>query len=404
MMKMRLPYRFNILIVLVSLVLPNVNQVQAQSGVEMELSASYQFGEHVTFTGRLVSPLQVQRASIFIHDSTQVITHVLPVTFNEQGVSEFRLDTRQNLLRPFTTVLWRYELTLADGSIVQSATGSLRYDDDRFTWQSLDADSIRVHWYQGGEEFGVSALNAAQAGIQNIRRLFEPDLSQPVDVFIYASEGDLRGTLYGAEAWAAGHADSAAGLVTVTIEPGSSQGILMEQRIPHELMHIMFHRQVGAGYREIPAWLREGMSMLAEVYPNPNYVVLLRDAAARDILIPIRDLCDSFSPKIDSALLAYAEARSFTEYLRGLYGSEGLLNLAKLYANGVDCERGPERAFGVSLAKLERDWRVTALGQTGIMSTLGNFTPYLVLLCLVLLFPLIGVIGSLRKKGNPNGR
>lgn len=401
---MKVSYRIALLIFLAALILPNVKQAQAQSGVEMQLSASYQFGEHVTFTALLVSPLQIQRASIFIHDSTQVITHVLPVTFNEQGVSEFHFDTRQNLLRPFTTVLWRYELTLTDGNIVQSATGSLRYDDDRFAWQSLEADTLRVHWYNAGDEFGVSALNAALAGIQNIQRLFEPDLSKPIDVFIYASEGDLRGTLYGAETWVAGHADSAAGVVMVTIEPGSDQGIRMEQRIPHELMHVLFSREVGAGYQEIPAWLREGMSMLAEVYPNPNYVVLLRDAAARDTLIPIRDLCDSFSPKIDSALLAYAEARSFTDYLRSLYGSEGLLNLAGIYASGVDCERGPERAFGVSLAKLERDWRVTALGQTGIMSTLGNFTPYLVLLCLVLLFPLIGVIDLLRKKGNLNGR
>lgn len=396
--------RFTLLLILAVSILLNTKLVKAQAGVEMELSASYQFGEHVTFTARLVSPLQVQQASIFIHDSTQVITHVLPATFNEQGVSEVRFDTRQNLLRPFTTLLWRYELTLADGSIVQSATGSLRYDDDRFEWRTLAADPLRIHWYQGDDNFGTSALNAAQAGIQNIRRLFEPDLSQPVDVFIYANEGDLRGTLYGAETWVAGHADSAAGVVTVTIEPGSDQGVRMEQRIPHELMHVLFYRQVGEGYREVPAWLREGMSMLAEVYPNPNSVLLLRDAAAGDELIPIRDLCDSFSPGFDSALLAYAEARSFTDYLRGLYGSDGLLNLAKIYASGVDCERGVERAFGVSLAKLERDWRVTVLGQTGMMSTLENFAPYLLLLCLVVLFPLIGVIGTKRRKGNPNGR
>lgn len=397
-------HRLILLLLLAALALLNVKQGRAQAGVEMELSASHQFGEHVTFTARLISPLQVQRASIFIHDSTQVITHVQPVTFDEQGISEFRFDTRQNLLRPFTTVLWRYELTLADGNVLQSATGSIRYDDDRFAWRTLEADSLRVHWYDGDEAFGASALNAAQAGLQNIRRLFEADLSQPVDIFIYASEGDLRGTLYGAQAWVAGHADTAAGVVMVTIEPGSDQGIRMEQRIPHELMHVMFHRQVGAGYRDVPAWLREGMSVLAEVYPNPNYIVLLRDAAARDALIPIRDLCDSFSPRIDSALLAYAEARSFTDYLRGQYGSDGLLNLAGVYASGVDCERGTERAFGVSLARLERDWRVTVLGQTGIMSMLENFAPYLLLLCLVLLFPLIGVIGSLRKKGNPNGR
>jgi hypothetical protein len=401
---MKVLHRSILSILVAAWVLLNVKLVGAQAGVEMELSASYQFGEHVTFTARLISPVQVQKASIFIHDSTQVITHAQPVTFNDQGISEFRFDTRQNLLRPFTTVLWRYELTLADGSVLQSATGSIRYDDDRFAWQTLPADPLHIHWYQGDDDFGTSALNAAQAGIQNIRRFFEPDLSQPVDIFIYVSEGDLRGTLYRAEAWVAGHADTAAGVVMVTIEPGSDQGIRMEQRIPHELMHVLFSREVGAGYRDLPAWLREGMSMLAEVYPNPNYIVLLRDAAARDELIPIRDLCDSFSPRIDSALLAYAEARSFTDYLRGEYGSDGLLKLAGIHANGVDCERGTERAFGVSLVRLERDWRVTVLGQTGIMSMLENFAPYLLLLCLVVLFPLIGVIGSLRRKGNPNGR
>ena len=396
---MKLVYRWSVLVLMVVSILFRANQADAQAGIEMEMSAVVQFGEQITFTARLVSPVQVQKASILIHDSTQVITHSLTVTFDPNGVSEFRFDTKQNLLRPFTTVLWRYELTLADGSTVQSATGSIRYDDDRFIWQTLESEALRLHWYDGDEQFGVAALNAGQAGLQNIRGFFTSNLSQPVDVFIYASESDLRGALPGAEAWAAGHADSAAGVVTVMIEPGADQGIVMEQRIPHELMHVMLYRQIGEGYKNIPAWLGEGLSMLVEVYPNPDYDNFLKDAAARDALIPILDLCASFSPQVDSAFLAYAESRSFTDYLRGQYGSDGLFTLATTYANGVDCVNGTERAFGVSLAKLERDWRVTILGQSNIMFTLGNFAPYLVLLCLVVLFPLIGVLGSPKMKG-----
>ena len=394
--------RWFVLIGIVISSLLSTNQAQAQSGIEMELSASPHFGEQITFTARLISPIQIQKASILIHDTTQVITHIEPVAFNEQGVSEYRFDIRQFILYPFTTVLWRYELTLVDGSIVQSATGSIRYDDDRFTWQTLDADALHVHWYNGDQQFGVAALNAAQSGIQNIRGLFAPNLSLPVDVFIYANENDLRGTLYGAESWAAGHADSAAGVVMVIVAPGANQNILMEQRIPHELMHVMMYRQVGGGYKNIPAWLREGMSMLAEVYPNPDYDSVLKDAVARDVLIPIRDLCASFSPRVDSAFLAYAESRSFTNYLRGQYGADGLISLANAYAKGVDCERGTESAFGVSLAKLERDWSTSVSGQTNIMATLGNFAPYLILLFLVLFFPLISAIGS--RKGYNHGQ
>jgi hypothetical protein len=378
--------------------------VQGQAGIGMDLSASYQFGEQITFMARLIPPVQIQKASIVIHDTSQFITHIEPVVFSEQGVSEYRFDTRRNIVRPFTTLLWRYDLTLADGSNVQSATGSIRYDDDRFVWQSLAADALRVHWYDGDEQFGLAALNAAQSGLQNVGGIFAPNLSQPLDVFIYSNENDLRGTLYGAESWVAGHADSAAGVVMVTVEPGATQNILMEQRIPHELMHVLLYRQVGAGYENVPAWLREGMSMLAEVYPNPDYDRVLKDAAARGTLTALQDLCASFPPQADSAFLAYAESRSFTSYLRGKYGADGLLNLANTYADGVDCERGPERAFGVTLAQLERDWRVSVLGQNSLLASVSNLAPYLALLCLVLLFPLIGIMGTMRKKGNPHGR
>ncbi|NWG35342.1 MAG: hypothetical protein HXY42_12970 [Chloroflexi bacterium] len=393
-----------VLIFLLAMVLLGGEPVRAQTTVDMELAASVQFGESVTFTARLKAPIPLQRASLFIYDSARGVTYSQPVTFDANGVSEFRFEARQNALRPFTTLLWRYELTLADGGVVQSAAGSVRYDDNRFAWRSLGADPLRIHWYNADDSFGLAALNAAQAGLQNVRVFFDPDLSQPIDIFLYASESDLHGALPGAEVWAVGHADSAAGVLTVAVEAGAHQSLLMEQRIPHELMHILTARHIGAGYRNIPAWLREGMAALAEVYPNPDYDRVLADAAARDALMSMRDLCASFSSQADSAFLAYAQSRSFTNYLRGVYGADGLMTLARTYASGVDCERGPERAFGVTLVKLERDWRVNVLGQGSLTSTLEALAPYLVLLCLVILFPLMGTLGVLRGKGNSDGR
>jgi hypothetical protein len=391
-------------LLVITVLLLNVTQANAQLGIELDLSAAYKFGEQVTFIAQTKSPIQIQNAFIVIYDELQATTYREQVSFNADGLSQFRFDTKQNSLRPFTTIRWDYEITLADGSAARSQAASFRYDDDRFDWRSRELNGLHVHWYNGDDDFGLTALNAGVAGLQKITELFLPDLSSPVDVFIYANENDLRGTLYaGGEAWTAGHADSAAGIITVTIEAGADQNILLEQRIPHELMHVMLYRQVGAGYKNIPAWLREGMSMIAELYPNPEYDRFLMDAAAREVLIPMIDLCASFSPQIDSAFLAYAQSRSFTNYLRGQYGGDGLLSLSSAYASGVDCERGTERAFGVSFAKLERDWRTSVLGQNDLASTLGRFAPYLALLCLVMLMPLIGVIGAMRKKGASHG-
>jgi hypothetical protein len=164
----------------------------------------------------------------------------------------------------------------------------------------------------------------------------------------------------------------------------------------------MLYRSVGAGYVNLPAWLSEGTATLAEISPNPDYDRALTDAGGKNGLIPLADLCASFSSKVDQAFLAYAESRSFTNYLLSTYGSSGLMTLATTYADGVDCEHGTERAFGKSLSQLELNWRSSILGQSPLSLTLGNTAPYLVLFCLVLFIPLIAILSTATKKGDPH--
>jgi len=159
---------------------------------------------------------------------------------------------------------------------------------------------------------------------------------------------------------------------------------------------------VGAGYSNIPVWLREGTATLSEIYPNADYDHVLSGAVAKNGLIPLKDLCTSFPADTGRAFLAYAESRSFSNYLHQTYGSSGLLKLASSYADGVDCERGTELAFGVSLSNLEMTWHSSVLGQNAWVPALQNIAPYLVLLCLVLIIPLIGVLSTWRRIGRPN--
>jgi hypothetical protein len=272
----------------------------------------------------------------------------------------------------------------------------MRYDDNRFIWQKLEAGPLRVMWVQGDAAFGQSALNAAQTGLQIINGIVPVDLSQPIDIFIYASQNDLAAL--GVEIWAAGHANPALGAALVVVEPGASQSLSMEQRIPHELMHVMLYRQIGAGYNQLPTWLNEGIAMLAEINPNADYDRVLLDASNRGVLIPIADLCASFPADSAQAFLAYAEARSFTTYLRDTYGAPALLNLAKTYTEGVDCENGAQRALGTSLSQLEMNWREKTLGQNVWGVALRNMLPYLVLLALLIFVPLVVGMNTPRKK------
>lgn len=263
---------------------------------------------------------------------------------------------------------------------------------------------LKVHWYEGDADFGQKALETAQAGLASIVRFIPSDLEQPIEIFIYDSSEALQSALVPSqENWIAGHADPALGIVRVLIEPGPQQGITLEQRIPHELMHVMLYRHVGPGYKNLPGWLREGMATMAEMYPNADYDRVLEEAVTNNVLIPLKDLCVSFPEDMPQAFLAYAESRSFTGFLSKTYGSSGLQNLAAAYADGMDCERGTERVFGVSLSNLEQKWRSSLRGENPLLPAFQNISPYLVLLCLVLIIPLIGVAGTLRKKGTPHG-
>jgi hypothetical protein len=401
---LRSTFSFSLLtfFLIITITLISQQHVQAQSAVELEnVVAAYRYGEQVTFSAQIKSSTPIQQASIVITDEANGLTQTQPLVIAQDGRAEYRLDVKQNVLRPFSTVKWMYQFALADGTTFQSTTYFIRYEDNRFDWQALESGALKVHWYKGDASFGQAALDEAQAGIQSISALIALDLSQPIDIFIYANSDDLRGTLVlGGADWVAGHADPALGVVMVVVAPGSGQSISMEQRIPHELMHVMMYRSVGAGYNNLPVWLREGTATLAEVYPNADYDRVLTEAGAQDKLIPLKDLCASFPVDAGQAFLAYAESRSFTNYLHDSYGSSGLSNLATSYADGVDCEHGTERAFGVSLPNLEQRWHSSVLGGNHFLPALQNISPYLVLLCLVLIIPFIGIVGTLRRKGN----
>jgi hypothetical protein len=352
---------------------------------------AYVFGQQITFTAQVQPGVAVQQATIVILDQAQGISHVRPVTFSA-GRSDFVFDTQQNRLRPFSQISWYYQLTLADGTALQSPAQSMRYSDNRFNWQSLEAGALRIYWSQGDAAFGQGALNAALTGLQTIGDLLPADLNQPIEMYLYANQGDIA--FLSGEAWEAGRAYPDLGVALVAVEFGPNQSVDLERRVPHELMHILLQRQLGAGYKNLPVWLNEGFATLAETNPTPDYERALQDASARNALLPLRDLCASFPADPASAFLAYAQARSFTTYLRNTYGAPALLNLARVYATGMDCETGIQGALGLSLSELDDAWREQALGQNALGAAFRNMLPYVVLLLVVMLVPLLAGIGK----------
>jgi hypothetical protein len=174
----------------------------------------------------------------------------------------------------------------------------------------------------------------------------------------------------------------------------------MDQRIPHELLHILLFQTTGAGFYNLPTWLSEGLASNAELYPNPDYHLLLDNAVENDTLLPISLLCETFPRDASNAILSYAQSASFTSYLYRTYGKSGLQDLVGAYANGLDCENGAQVAVGKSLSELDRNWQSEELSTNVVLSTMNNILPWLILLLTVLAVPVGIAISRARQKSD----
>ena len=386
--------RFALIIVMAVFILGLPQQAWAQSGtVITDVGAFDDFGQHITFEARLSPPAPIQSAELVFKDNFDDLVRRFPVGFDADGIMTYRYDVVQNVLRPFVTVTYWFEVTLQSGEFIRSEDNFLQYLDDRFTWQQRADELIRVHWYEGDDAFGDALLDVARRGLNTVNALIPTPANAPVDVYVYASTEDLQSALFlGGETWQGGHANPKLGVVMLSVTPGSGQGIEMERLIPHELAHVLLYRNLGDGYANLPVWLAEGMASMVELYPNPDYDQALLKASQNNTLIPIPDLCDSFPLDASNAYLAYAESKSFVRFLRDSYGTTTLYSLLSAYADGLSCEQGVVRAMSTSLASLDARWRESVLGQNVAVVSLRNLLPYLGLFVFLLLIPLIGFL------------
>jgi hypothetical protein len=383
------------------------NQAQAQGGIAVEnATVAVNFGQTITFSATIKSPLPIQQASLLFRGVNEDVTRVETVQVAEDGSVSFTYDASLNMFPPFSQIVFWFQATLSDNQTYTSAPITFPYNDDRFPWREMSRSNVTVHWYAGDDAFGSAALDAAGAGLLAMNDFIPISLTDPVNIYIYSNISDLQNTLMlGGEEWVGGHANPALGVALVAIAPGESQSVDMETEIPHELAHVMLYRSLGKKYDSQPAWLLEGIASMVELYPNPDYARALEIASKNNSLLAFDDLCVSFPADAGNAFLAYAQSQSFVTYIRETYGTSGLGRLTNAYGDGFPCELGATNALGTPLSQLDSRWRESVLGQNTAGVAVRNLLPYILLLILVLVVPIWGAIDMLtqrRKHANPS--
>ncbi len=400
-MNRRLPPILWIAALVLALGLQAVRQplaVQAQSGITtavLNQSADPFFGRQIVFWAKIRFSGEPALVQVFLKSQNDEATKSGTASIQGDEVTYVH-DLTASPLTAFTKVEYWFGVTYADKTTFVSQKYSFYYEDNRFTWQALHSSPITVHWYDGDLAFGQSVMDIAQTGIQHANELLPLTPDEEMNIYVYASATEMQSTFQMAGMnMVAGHADPGSNVVVVSLPAGPDQLQETQRQVPHELMHILLYQSLGKSYDRLPTWLNEGLASNNELFPNPDYTVILNDAKKKDSLIPLSSLCHGFPTEASSFYQSYAEAQSFVRFLYQQYGKSGLEKLLQNYADGLECDRGAEVALHNSLQRLDMDWQKKALSQNIFGKIIKPLLPWLALLLLALAAPFTLAVNNL---------
>ncbi len=333
----------------------------AQGGVRFEnMAARENFPQEILFTVVVEGDSEITHLELAYRASGDPFTHSRypDITPARRLEITYRLDTQVEFYPPGSEFYYYWIATDASGRASESPEQVFTYEDNRFTWQKVATERVSVYWYEGDEAFGREVLDTAVRALERLEQDAGVQAERPIRIYLYANEEDFRGALGpNSPEWIGGQAMPHLGLIVAYISPGETYEI--GRMIPHELSHVVLYQATHNPYGDNPTWFEEGLAVHNQEVPDYDYPLLVREAARRGRLIPLRALSASFPSDPELAVLSYAESAGIIEFILKEYGSEGLSALVKVFAEGETAEGAVQRALGLSLEELEARWRAT---------------------------------------------
>ena len=352
------------LLVFSLLVLQVPGAARAVSGLMVsDTSTEVNFPASITFSIEAESDVSI--TDIRLHYSVKrmafaQVTAEIYVTFTpaKSVATQWVWDMRRTgELPPGSTVDYWWTVTDAAGKKIETELYSVRIEDERYDWKTLQQGQITLYWYEGNNAFAEELMTATQDALIRLATNTGAELESPVKLYIYASQSDLLGAMVYPQEWTGGVAYSEHGIIAIGIEKTESQLEWGKRTISHELTHLVINQLTDNPYNRLPLWLNEGLAMTSEGELELSFILALSRAEAEKSYISVRSLCSPFSAYTDQTVLAYAESYKIVTYLLNKYGREKMFALLNLFKQGSGYDEALEKIYGFDMDELDSLWR-----------------------------------------------
>jgi hypothetical protein len=255
---------------------------------------------------------------------------------------------------------WRWHVTDADGNELRTDVQTITWLDDDYDWETVEGDSINLHWYQGDQSFAEALHTAAVDALVYIEESMGLEPDGPIDIYVYGSFAEMRDAVYYEPGWTGGQAYTSHNIVIVAVPPDDATSAVWGRDVEeHELTHVLVHRYTFSCLFSIPTWLDEGLAEFVE-RGGDGLGDDRRDfetAVDDDTLFSVRGLGGSFPEDPEKAHAAYVQSYSLVDFLITEYGPDKILALLTHLREGVAIDDALQEVYGFDQDGLEDDWR-----------------------------------------------
>jgi hypothetical protein len=276
--------------------------------------------------------------------------------------ARYTLDLRRTGgLPPGTVVHYWWVLKDRSGSFLETGPQQFTVSDNRYNWQKLSQGKVNIYWYRGDNSFAQSLMSKAQQSLEKLAEDTGASPENPINIYIYGSAEDLRGSLIYPQEWTGGVAFTQYNIIAIGISPGDLDWGL--RAMTHELTHNVINQVTFNPYGELPVWLNEGLAMYGEGELTPQFAGPLREAVSNNTLISVRSLASPFSAFTEMSLLSYAQSYSLVDYLIQQYGPTRMQELLNTFQQGSTYDAALKKVYGLDMDGLDTEWRAWAQRQ-----------------------------------------
>ena len=326
-------------------------------------SVEVRFGQAITWSqgfGSAIPPARVELMTRLTGTETWFVQEVQAREVGQAttGGSAYRVDFIDGgFYLPNGVIDYRFRVTTPDG-VVDGPRATVRIEDDRVTWKTLEGDVVRIHWYEGSEAFARRALRFGEEAVASASALLGVTETEPIDFYVYGDPTLLQ-TAIGpnTKEFVAGRAIAEIRTLFGAVAPDQIGSDWVPVLITHELTHLVFDTATQNVFHDPPHWLNEGLATyLSEGFGSGDRQ-RVANAIERGTLLPLDALASGFPQAREELFyLGYAEGTAAVDFFIRRYSEAKLVDLIRSYADGVTDDEAFRAATGAGIEAFGQAW------------------------------------------------